>query len=101
MPGLLHRIGNVFRLPVRTPDPAGPGDRASREHNLFDAAATYVVACIADDQDRIDDAVGRVAPDALMFGVNELAQRAVLTLAREHGTEPEAMARTLLGLPAA
>ncbi|MDJ0342997.1 hypothetical protein QMK19_17560 [Streptomyces sp. H10-C2] len=101
MPGLLHRIGDLFRLPVRGPDNGRPTARAPLEHNLFDAAATYVVACIDDDQDRIDEAAGRVAPDALMFGVNELAQRAVLTLAREHGAEPESVARRLLGLPTA
>jgi hypothetical protein len=65
------------------------------------AGRAYVTACIADDQDFIDDAARRVAPDALMFGVTELAQRAVLILARQRGVAPQQMARALLGPPAA
>ncbi|MGX1254422.1 hypothetical protein RKD48_006933 [Streptomyces ambofaciens] len=53
-----------------------------------------------DDQDRIDEAAGRVSPEALSFGVNELACRAVLALARERDEPPRDVARALLGLPA-
>ncbi|MGC9497262.1 hypothetical protein [Streptomyces sp. WG7] len=70
-----------------------------RSHNLFEAAAAYVSACADDDQERIDEAAGWVSPEALSFGVNELACRAVITLARERGQSPRDVARELLGLP--
>ncbi|MEV7872395.1 hypothetical protein AB0P17_41250 [Streptomyces sp. NPDC088124] len=72
-----------------------------RQHNLFEAAATYVSACAEDDQQQIDEAAGWVSPEALSFGVNELACRAVIALARERDESPRAVARSLLGLPAA
>ncbi|WP_129310838.1 hypothetical protein [Streptomyces sp. L2] len=75
--------------------------RERRAHNLFEAAAVYVAACAEDDQDRIDEAAGWVSPEALSFGVNELACRAVIALARERDEPPGAVARDLLGLPAA
>ncbi|MCX5053505.1 MULTISPECIES: hypothetical protein [unclassified Streptomyces] len=75
------------------------GDK--RTHNLFEAAAAYVSACAEDDQDRIDEAAGWVSPEALSFGVNELACRAVIALARERDESPGTVARELLGLPAA
>ncbi|MGV9561308.1 hypothetical protein [Streptomyces sp. NPDC003480] len=71
-----------------------------RTHNLFEAAAAYVSARAEDDQDRVDEVVAWVSPEALSFGVNELACRAVIALARERGESPSAVARTLLGLPA-
>ncbi|GAA3797728.1 hypothetical protein [Streptomyces chiangmaiensis] len=75
------------------------GDK--RTHNLFEAAAAYVSACAEDDQDRMDEASTWVSPEALSFGVSELACRAVITLARERDESPRVVARTLLGLPAA
>ncbi|MCX4976409.1 hypothetical protein [Streptomyces sp. NBC_00620] len=69
-------------------------------HNLFEAAAVYVSACAEDDQDQIDEAAAWVSPEALSFGVNELACRAVIALARERDESPQTVARTLLGLPA-
>lgn len=69
-------------------------------HNLFEAAAVYVSACAEDDQDRSDEAAAWVSPEALSFGVNELACRAVIALARERDESPQTVARTLLGLPA-
>lgn len=71
------------------------------QHNVFEAAATYVAASVEDDWDRIDEASGWVAPDALVFGINELACRAVIALARERNEPVEAVARGLLGLPGA
>ncbi|MET8329842.1 hypothetical protein [Streptomyces sp. NPDC005181] len=71
-----------------------------KQHNLFEAAAGYVSACAEDDQDRMDEASGWVSPEALSFGVNELACRAVVALARERGQSPQVVARRLLGLPA-
>lgn len=71
-----------------------------RAHNLFEAAAAYVSACAEDDQERIDEAAAWVSPEALSFGVNELACRAVIALARERDESPRTVARTLLGLPA-
>ncbi|PVD08225.1 hypothetical protein DBP22_14400 [Streptomyces sp. CS207] len=78
------------------------GDTAeeARSHNLFEAAAVYVAACAEDDQERIDEARGWVSPEALSFGVNELACRAVVALARESDRSPQDVARALLGLPA-
>ncbi|WP_232788774.1 hypothetical protein [Streptomyces odonnellii] len=71
-----------------------------RPHNLFEAAATHVAACAEDDQRRADEAAGWVSPEALAFGISELACRAVIALARERDESPQAVARTLLGLPA-
>lgn len=72
-----------------------------RTHNLFEAAAVYVSASAEDDQERVDEAAGWVSPEALSFGVSELACRAVIALARERDESPQTVARTLLGLPAA
>lgn len=76
-------------------------EREKRTHNLFEAAAVYVSACAEDDQDRMDEAVTWVSPEALSFGVNELACRALIALARERDESPRTVARELLGLPAA
>jgi hypothetical protein len=73
--------------------------RETRAHNLFEAAAAYVSACAEDDQDRIEEASAWVSPEALSFGVNELACRAVIALARERDESPRTVARALLGLP--
>lgn len=75
--------------------------RDTRPHNLFEAAATYVSARVEEDQERVEEAAGWVSPEALSFGVSELACRAVVALARERGASPREVARTLLGLPAA
>ncbi|MFC8226403.1 hypothetical protein [Streptomyces sp. NPDC057287] len=83
------------------PVPVPPRDPAQPRHNVFEAAATYVTASAQDDADRLDEAAGWVAPDALAFGINELACRAVLALARERDQSVEAVARGLLGLPGA
>jgi hypothetical protein len=76
-------------------------DKDRRPHNLFEAAAVYVSACAEDDQEQIDEAAGWVSPEALSFGVSELACRAVIALARERDESPQTVARSLLGLPAA
>ncbi|MCX4834094.1 hypothetical protein OG785_31550 [Streptomyces sp. NBC_00006] len=78
----------------------GTPSKKERAHNLFEAAATYVVAGVEDDQERADEAAGWVEPSALAFGVNELACRAVIALARERDEPPRTVARALLGLPA-
>ncbi|MFF8642752.1 hypothetical protein [Streptomyces sp. NPDC015345] len=78
----------------------GPAKR-KRPHNLFEAAAVYVAACAEDDQDEMAEATGWVSPEALSFGVSELACRAVIALARERDESPRDVARALLGLPAA
>ncbi|MFD8568913.1 hypothetical protein [Streptomyces sp. NPDC059639] len=84
---------------------AAPGSPRSaaeprRTPNLFEAAAAYVAACAEDDQERVDEAVSWVDPNALAFGVNELACRALIALARERDESPRTVARSLLGLPA-
>ncbi|MFF9045676.1 hypothetical protein [Streptomyces parvulus] len=97
---MLDRIREAWsrsRVVRRTETGAG-GEQ--RSHNLFEAAAAYVSACADDDQDRIDEASGWVSPEALSFGVNELACRAVVALARERDQSPREVARALLGLPA-
>lgn len=96
--GRLRKSWAGFRNAVRLEGTTG---RDARSHNLFEAAAAYVSACAEDDQDRIDEAVGWVSPEALSFGVNELACRAVIALARERDESPRTVARALLGLPAA
>ncbi|MFE6281333.1 hypothetical protein [Streptomyces sp. NPDC057877] len=95
--GRLRKSWVGFRNAVRVEGGTG---RDARSHNLFEAAAAYVSACAEDDQDRIDEAAGWVSPEALSFGVNELACRAVIALARERDESPRTVARALLGLPA-
>ncbi|MEU5365610.1 hypothetical protein ABZ354_19410 [Streptomyces sp. NPDC005925] len=80
---------------------AEKGSRDERTHNLFEAAAVHVAASAEDDRDRMDEAAEWVSPEALSFGVGELARRAVIALARERGESPQAVARALLGLPPA
>ncbi|WP_435270648.1 hypothetical protein [Streptomyces sp. 1222.5] len=87
---------------LRTSAPAREtGGREKRAHNLLEAAAVYVAARATDDQDRVEEAAGWVSPEALSFGVSELACRAVVVLARERAESPAAVARDLLGLPTA
>ncbi|MCX4821111.1 hypothetical protein OG883_14550 [Streptomyces sp. NBC_01142] len=78
-----------------------PSRPAARQHNIFEAAAVYVSACAEDDQEQIDQAATWVSPEALSFGISELACRAVIALARERDESPQTVARALLGLPAA
>ncbi|MFJ8660090.1 hypothetical protein [Streptomyces sp. NPDC093795] len=83
----------------RAPEPALPAPPRPRQgHNLFEAAADYVAACAENDAARAEEAAGRVSPGMLSFGVNELACRALLALARERDETPSAVARSLLGL---
>nr|WP_232789854.1 hypothetical protein [Streptomyces jeddahensis] len=90
----MHRLRKLFHAPA-----AESGRK--RTHNVFEAAAVHVAACAEDDQDQMDEAASWVSPEALSFGVRELACRAVIALARERGESPQAVARTLLGLPVA
>lgn len=85
----------------RHPVPSAGPHPKKQTHNLFEAAAAYVAAGAEDDQNGIDEAATWVSPEALSFGVNELACRAVIALAREHDESPAVVARTLLGLPVA
>jgi hypothetical protein len=94
--GLIRKYAARVRTAAHT-QPAGTRER--RAHNLFEAAAAYVVARAEDDQDRIEEAAGWVPPEALSFGVSELACRAVVALARERDQSPASVARDLLGLP--
>ena len=56
-------------------------------------------ACALDDQDALEEAAGWVSPEALSFGVRELACRAVVALAHERDESPGATAQELMGLP--
>ncbi|MET9831397.1 hypothetical protein ABZ078_19315 [Streptomyces sp. NPDC006385] len=96
--GRLRETGARFLRSMRAESDTGK-DR--RTHNLFEAAAVYVSARAEDDQERLDEAAGWVSPEALSFGVSELACRAVVALARERDESPQTVARSLLGLPAA
>ncbi|MFD0337343.1 hypothetical protein ACFVH0_01405 [Streptomyces sp. NPDC127117] len=96
--GSLRKVVASDRKSDRPPAPAKEDRR--KQHNLFEAAATFVSASVEEDQARIDEASGWVSPEALSFGVSELACRAVIALARERGESPQTVARTLLGLPA-
>ncbi|MFI0509440.1 hypothetical protein ACH3Y9_08055 [Streptomyces sp. WSLK1-5] len=96
--------GRIRRSSARLVDALHTEEGTGREaprHNLFEAAAAYVSACAEDDQDRIDEAAAWVSPEALSFGINELACRAVIALARERDESPRTVARALLGLPTA
>ncbi|MFJ7150171.1 hypothetical protein ACIQVT_18505 [Streptomyces sp. NPDC100445] len=95
---IVRRYADRLRASAQT-RPAESGER--RTHNLFEAAAVYVVARAQDDQDGIEEAAAWVSPEALSFGVSELACRAVVALARERNEPPRVVARDLLGLPAA
>lgn len=94
---LRKRIEEAWQPPAPQPSPPATGRRS----NLFEAAATYVAACAEDDYESSAEAARWVSPEALCFGVNELACRAVIALAREHDQTPRDVARTLLGLPVA
>ncbi|MDF3299406.1 hypothetical protein [Streptomyces tropicalis] len=96
---MFDRFRTSFTRLLTTPGSDG-GARDRRAPNLFEAAATYVAACADDDRDGMDEAATWVSPEALSYGVSELACRAVITLARERGESPQAVARSLLGLPA-
>jgi hypothetical protein len=97
--GLFGRVGKVCGGILGAWRAEAVREPERRTHNLFEAAAAYVSASAEDDQERIDEAAGRVSPEALSSGVNELACRAVLALARERGESPRTVARSLLGLP--
>lgn len=94
-------LNSLLPAARRTPGEPRPPAEPRRQHNIFEAAATYVTGCVEEDQDRIDEAVTWVSPEALTFGINELACRAVIALARERDESPETVARHLLGLPPA
>ncbi|WP_037616778.1 hypothetical protein [Streptomyces aureus] len=105
MSGIFGRLRTIGRRTTAA-DSGEPSRQAAlkerkRTYNLFEAAAVYVAACAVDNQERIDEAAAWVSPEALSFGVNELACRAVVALARERDESPQEVARTLLGLPAA
>ncbi|MFF9392313.1 hypothetical protein [Streptomyces griseoluteus] len=95
---------DMIRKYVARLGPSSHGEASTepkpRGHNLFEAAAAYVAARARDDQDGVDEVSSWVSPEALSFGVGELASRAVVALARERSTTPRAVARDLLGLPA-
>ncbi|SHN21685.1 MULTISPECIES: hypothetical protein [Streptomyces] len=97
MAGVLH-LGR--RAGGRRPAVFHRGGRPTgRPHNIFEAAACYVAAGAEGDEERGAQAAEWVSPEALAFGINELACRAVLALARERGRSPQEVAHELLGLP--
>lgn len=97
VPERLRRLLPFARKPPGAAAPA-PARPVRQGHNLFEAAAVYVAACAEDDQARAEEAANRVSPGALSFGVNELACRALVALARERNESPLTVARSLLGL---
>lgn len=112
MTGFLREISELFRglrtffTRLRTAEhlrgseePRAPGGK--RRHNIFEAAAAHVAACAEDDDERSAETAEWVSPEALAFGINELACRAVIALARERRESPQTVARDLLNLPVA
>ncbi|MFF0445238.1 hypothetical protein ACFYT4_02265 [Streptomyces sp. NPDC004609] len=97
---MFRRLRRFRRSLVRRPETGPVTPSPSRRHNVFEAAASYVSGCAEDDQDQMDTAMTWVSPEALSFGINELACRAVIVLARERDESPQEVARNLLGLPA-
>ncbi|MFC4612539.1 hypothetical protein ACFO9E_33040 [Streptomyces maoxianensis] len=97
----LRRFRKFLAYRPERPEGTAAGRVPSRQHNIFEAAAVYVSGCAEDDQEQIDEAATWVSPEALSFGVSELACRAVIALARERDESPQTVARSLLGLPAA
>lgn len=100
------KVRTILTKPMGAARAAGETRREARRehrrpHNVFEAAAVYVSARAEDDQERVEEASGWVSPEALSFGVSELACRAVVALARERRQSPQTVARALLGLPAA
>ncbi len=98
---MIDRISRLRKFLAHRPVEPTTAPAPSRQHNIFEAAASYVSGCAQDDQDQMDEAVGWVSPEALSFGISELACRAVIALARERDEDPQTVARSLLGLPAA
>ncbi|RFU83967.1 hypothetical protein DY218_24920 [Streptomyces triticagri] len=103
---MLTRLRRLFQPDGRAPGTPDPEARAGRHTtrpgpNLFEAAAAYVAACAEDDEEAIEAAEHLTSPEALSFGVRELACRALIALAREYDEPPHKVARSLLGLPAA
>ncbi|GEB55978.1 hypothetical protein [Streptomyces gardneri] len=99
MTRVTERLRRLLPSARREPEATAPAPpRARQGHNLFEAAAEYVAACAEDDPARAEEAASRVSPGALSFGVNELACRALIALARERDESPTTVARSLLGL---
>ncbi|GAA0494072.1 MULTISPECIES: hypothetical protein [Streptomyces] len=103
MTDLLRRLRSRLTGNASGPREPRPGREPGRKgpHNLFEAAATHVAACAEGDEDRGAEAADWVSPEALAFGINELACRALIALARERRQSPHEVARDLLSLPAA
>ncbi|MGI5404541.1 hypothetical protein ACQEVG_34820 [Streptomyces sp. CA-135486] len=98
---MFSRLRRLRTFLAPRPGDAPPVRPHARQHNIFEAAAVYVAGCAEDDQEQMDEAVTWVSPEALSFGISELACRAVIALARERDESPQTVARSLLGLPAA
>ncbi|MFB7451768.1 hypothetical protein [Streptomyces sp. NPDC056194] len=101
MASIPERLRRLLPSGRKAPETAAPAPPRPRQgHNLFEAAAEYVAACAEDDPARAEEAASRVSPGMLSFGVNELACRALIALARERNQSPSVVARSLLGLRA-
>jgi hypothetical protein len=75
----------------------GRADRqGARDRAAVDAAGEYLLACLADDQRRIDEAVSRVDPFALNAALLSIAQGAVSALASERGVSPDEVIASLI-----
>lgn len=70
--------------------------RAARERAALGTAGEYVLACLADDQRRIEEAVSRLDPFALNAALLSISQGAVAALARERGASPDAVIASLI-----
>ncbi|WP_240979661.1 hypothetical protein [Streptomyces sp. HNM0574] len=77
---------------------AVPPPQRRRGANLFEVAAVYVAASADGDDRSSAEAASLVSPEALFFGVDELACRAVIALARTRDESPYTVAGELLGV---
>jgi hypothetical protein len=69
--------------------------QAARERAALGPAGEYLLACLADDQRRIDEAVSRADAFALNAALLSITQAAVTALARERGARPDEVIASL------
>ncbi|MFD0746740.1 hypothetical protein ACFQ1L_36440 [Phytohabitans flavus] len=70
--------------------------QAARERQAMEAAGEYLLAGIAGEQARVDDAVSRVDTFLLQAAVVDIAQRAVCLLAQERGVTVDEVVTSLI-----
>jgi hypothetical protein len=74
----------------------GTERRAARDRRALQAAGAYVSACIAGDEERMEEASAGLEPFRFEWAVAEVARRAVTALARERQMHHDAVLQTLI-----